>query len=136
MNISAEPLGRFEPVNARVCKGKLIVDLADRRTISVPLEWFPRLAHGTAAEHRNFTLNHYGIHWPDLNEDIAVEDLLAGRKSGESPRSIRRWLRYRSQGLKEPIPEIPLPPDLQFAVKRILAAEKRSKSKSARRRAS
>jgi hypothetical protein len=75
----------------------LTVDLADGRTITVPLAWFPRLAHGTAAERSNWRLigDGVGIHWPDLDEDISVEILLAGRRSGETQESFRRWLHAR-----------------------------------------
>ena len=75
----------------------LAVDLADGRTITVPLAWFPRLAHGTAAERANWRLigGGVGIHWPDLDEDISVESLLAGRRSGETQASLRRWLTAR-----------------------------------------
>jgi hypothetical protein len=78
----------------------LIVDLADGRTITVPLAWFPRLAHGTPAERANwrFIGRGAGIHWPDLDEDISVESLLAGRRSGETQASLRRWLRARQAG--------------------------------------
>ena len=78
----------------------LIVDLADGRTITVPLAWFPRLAHGTAAERANWRLigGGVGIHWPDLDEDISVESLLAGRRSGETQVSLRRWLDARKAG--------------------------------------
>src|SRR5580692_8798346 len=77
----------------------LTVDLSDGRTIAVPLAWFPRLTHGTAAERSNWTLigDGEGIHWPDLDEDISVESLLAGRRSGESQDSLRRWLDGRTQ---------------------------------------
>lgn len=72
----------------------LIVDLADGRTIVVPLAWFPRLAHGTPPERTNYRLigGGEGIHWPDLDEDISVESLLAGRRSSETQQSLRRWL--------------------------------------------
>ena len=75
----------------------LTVDLADGRTIIVPVLWFPRLAQGTAAERANwqFIGDGEGIHWPDLDEDISVESLLAGRKSGESQDSLRGWLNGR-----------------------------------------
>jgi hypothetical protein len=78
----------------------LIVDLADGRTITVPLAWFPRLAHGTLAERANWRFIGGGvdIHWPDLDEDISVESLLAGRKSGEAHASLRRWLQARKAG--------------------------------------
>jgi len=76
----------------------LIVDLADGRTITVPLSWFPRLAHGTPVERANWHLigGGLGIHWPDLDEDISVESLLAGRRSGETQESLRRWLQTRT----------------------------------------
>jgi hypothetical protein len=101
-----------EPVDARVRDGALSVELADGRTISAPLKWFPRLFHATPAERAKFELSFEGIHWPDLNEDIPVEGLLRGEKSGESRKSIRRWLSYRAKGQREPIHELPLPPEL------------------------
>ena len=69
----------------------------DARTRSVPLEWYPRLAHGTPAERGVWRLigRGEGIHWPELDEDISVEGLLAGRRSGESQRSLKRWLEAR-----------------------------------------
>ena len=78
----------------------LIVALADGRTITVPLAWFPRLAHGTPAERANWRRigGGVGIHWPDLDEDISVESLLAGRRSGETQASLRRWLEARKAG--------------------------------------
>lgn len=81
----------------RVNDDTLIVDLADGRTVSVPTEWFPRLQHGTTRERENWRLmgQGEGIHWPDLDEDISVESLLAGRSSGESTASLERWLRTR-----------------------------------------
>ena len=77
----------------------LTVDLADGRTVSVPLAWYPRLSHGSEAERTNWRLvgQGEGIHWPDLDEDISVESLLAGRASGESQSSLEQWLRSRKQ---------------------------------------
>ena len=59
---------------------KLIVDLADGRSISVPLAWFPRLLHATSQERDNWEVAGagYGIHWPDVDEDLSVEGLLRG----------------------------------------------------------
>jgi hypothetical protein len=76
----------------------LTVDLADGRTITAPLVWFPRLAHGAHEERNNWRLiaRGEGIHWPDLDEDISVESLLAGRGSGETQQSFRRWLEERA----------------------------------------
>ena len=75
----------------------MTAELSDGRTISVPLDWFPRLVHSTTEERRNwrFIGKGQGIHWPDLDEDISVEGLLAGRPSGESQGSLKRWLEAR-----------------------------------------
>ena len=75
------------------------VDLSDGRTITIPLAWFPRLCHGSPAERANWRWigRGIGIHWPELDEDIAVEDLVLGRPSGEGPESLRRWLAGRKQ---------------------------------------
>src|SRR5260370_4013773 len=75
----------------------LTADLADGRTITAPLAWFPRLAHGTPTERANWRLigGGEGIHWPDLDEAIRVAGLLAGHRSGESQESLRRWLERR-----------------------------------------
>ena len=76
---------------------ELTVDLSDGRTICVPLTWFPRLTHGTEAERSNWTLigGGWGMHWPDLDEDLSGEGLLAGRRSGESQESLQKWLEGR-----------------------------------------
>ena len=78
----------------------LIAHLADGRTITVPLAWFPRLLNGTMTERSNFRLigGGSGIHWPDLDEDISVASLLAGQRSGETQESLRRWLKSRGRG--------------------------------------
>jgi len=75
----------------------LTIELADGRTLAVPLGWYPRLQHGTAAERKSYRLigGGRGIHWPELDEDISVANLLAGRPSGESQRSLARWLEGR-----------------------------------------
>lgn len=77
----------------------LAVDLNDGRTISVPLAWYPRLLHGTPEERRNwrFIAAKEGIHWPELDEDISVENLLLGKPSGESQSSFKRWLERRAK---------------------------------------
>ncbi len=75
----------------------LTVDLGDGRRISAPLEWYPRLAHATRQERDNWRLigGGQGIHWGDLDEDISIESLLAGRRSMESRTSFQRWLAGR-----------------------------------------
>ena len=78
---------------------EMAVDLLDGRTIIVPLVWYPRLVHGTSKERRKWRLigQGEGIHWPDLDEDISVHNLLAGQPSAESQRSLQRWLESRLQ---------------------------------------
>ena len=75
----------------------LIVDLVDGRTITVPLAWYPRLLHGRPGERKNWRLigNGEGIHWPVLDEDISIENLLLGKHSGESQASFKRWVEKR-----------------------------------------
>ena len=84
-------------LNVAVTKDTVSVDLSDGRTISAPLAWFPRLLHATRKERENWRLvgKGAGIHWEDLDEDISVENLLAGRPSGESQASFRKWLAKR-----------------------------------------
>ena len=75
----------------------LATDLEDGRTIAVPIGWYPRLAYASDAERANFELSGagYGIHWPDLDEDVGVEGMLLGKRSAESPQSLARWLQAR-----------------------------------------
>lgn len=86
---------KAETVN--VTDDTLSVDLSDGRTLSVPLEWFPRLLHATREERNHWRLigKGHGIHWEDIDEDISIEGLLAGRPSGESRESFKRWLSQR-----------------------------------------
>lgn len=100
MNTSETELRDTLARNLSVSDDALVVDLADGRTITVPLGWFPRLAHGTVTERANWRLiaGGEGIHWPELDEDISVASLLAGRRSGESQESLRRWIESRKAG--------------------------------------
>ena len=81
-----------------VTDDRLTIELSDGRSVSVPLAWFPRLVHGTPEERGNWRLigNSEGIHWPDLDEDISVENLLLGKPSGESQNSFKKWLNKRA----------------------------------------
>jgi len=76
----------------------MTVVLDDGRTLSVPLAWYPRLLHGTSRERDKYELigDGEGIHRPDLDEDISVEGLLAGKRSAESDASLARWLTTRA----------------------------------------
>lgn len=84
-------------VKAMVTDDTLTVDFEDGRTIAVPVGWYPRLAYGTPEERSNFQISGagYGIHWPDLDEDIGAEGLLLGKKSTEGQASFTRWLQRR-----------------------------------------
>lgn len=75
----------------------LHVDLTDGRTILVPLMWYPRLWHGTLEERQHYEIIGDGayIHWPDVDEDLSVAGILAGRRSGESAASLKKWLESR-----------------------------------------
>jgi len=75
----------------------LSVDLVDGRTVIVPLIWFPRLWHGSKEERDNVEIFGDGayIHWPDLDEDLTVAGLLEGKRSEESPTSLKKWLSSR-----------------------------------------
>ena len=97
MSLSVLEVQEARAQNARVDEDSLIVDLVDGRTISVPLVWFPRLWHGTPAERANLILLGEGtlLHWPDLDEDLSVSGILAGRHSGESQESLKKWLETR-----------------------------------------
>jgi hypothetical protein len=98
VGISGTELKQVTAQNVNVTEDSLAVDLADGRTITVPLAWFPRLEHGTATErdHWRFIGNGVGIHWPELDEDISTASLLAGHGSGESQASLKRWLEQRA----------------------------------------
>jgi hypothetical protein len=87
---------------ARLNEEALTVDLVDGRTIIVPLAWFPRLWHGTPQERHHFEFVADGayIHWPDLDEDLTVAGLLAGRRSRETPESLSKWLASRKAKLR------------------------------------
>lgn len=83
-----------------VTEDTLTVELSDGRSISVPLAWYPRLVHATPEECHRWRLigRGQGIHWEDLDEDISVEGLLAGRPSSESQASFKKWLEKRKAG--------------------------------------
>lgn len=73
----------FRVVNVEINDSRLTVELMDGRSIGVPLMWYPRLANATPEQRKNWQLagGGYGIHWPDIDEDLSAEGLLAGRKA-------------------------------------------------------
>lgn len=68
-----------EPLAVRFDQDSFWVDLADGRTLGIPLAWFPRLLHGTAHQREKVSLSRVGLHWDELDEDISIAGLLAGR---------------------------------------------------------
>jgi hypothetical protein len=102
MNSSAAETQEARARQVTVTEEALTVDLVDGRTITVPLVWYPRLWHGTPKERSHIAIVGDGtyIHWSDLDEDLTVAGLLAGRRSGESPESLKKWLGAR-QGKKK-----------------------------------
>ncbi|HUT13764.1 MAG TPA: DUF2442 domain-containing protein [Thermoguttaceae bacterium] len=76
--------------DVRCDEDTLSVDLVDGRTITVPLAWYPRLLHATPEQRANWRTcgGGYGIHWPDIDEDLSTEGLLRGAPAPGSARSI------------------------------------------------
>jgi Protein of unknown function (DUF2442) len=74
------------PVGVEIGDAELVVQLADGRSITTPLVWYPTLLQATAAQRQNVILGPVGIHWPDLDEDLSVAGMLAGVKP------TYRWL--------------------------------------------
>ena len=99
MNIMAVEIRIPEALDVLLTDDTLSVDLSDGRSISVPIAWFPRLLHSTEQERNNwrFIGRGQGIHWEDIDEDISIEGLLAGKPSGESQESFKKWLAKRSE---------------------------------------
>lgn len=91
--LETEPLA----VDVEVTEEELVVRLLDGRRIAAPLAWYPRLLYATPAERQRWQLlrGGYAIEWPDIDEHIGVEGILAGRPSAETTKSLRRWLASR-----------------------------------------
>jgi hypothetical protein len=77
-----------EPVKVEFSESRMIVHLRDGRLLGVPLAWFPRLLHGSPADREKAWLSPLGIHWDELDEDISIAGLLAGR--GDMTRTSRQ----------------------------------------------
>ena len=97
-SISKEIQSKLE--NVIVSANKLTIVFADGRSKSVPLSFYPRLVHADQDERDKWKIigQSEGIHWPDLDEDISVEGILAERRSGESQKSFQRWLEAKKAG--------------------------------------
>jgi len=101
MRISAVEIEVPKVERVTVTHDTLSVDLNDGLAMSVSLAWFPRVLHASPEERKNWRLigKGQGIHWEDLDEDISVEGLLAGKPSGKSQSSFQKWLAGRSHRL-------------------------------------
>ena len=97
MNTSRVSIPIVPIKNVNITDESLTVDLADGRIITVPIAWYPRLSHGKPEERNNWRLigGGEGIHWPDLDEDISVDNIVLGQPSGESQKSFAKWLKQR-----------------------------------------
>ena len=102
MDSSAVEVQRVTALRVEITDDTITVDLSDGRTLSAPLAWYPRLSHGTPDERKRWRLiaEGLGIHWPDLDEDVSIENLLAGKRSAESQGSLQRWLEQRASSGK------------------------------------
>lgn len=98
-------------VDAEVDENELTVHLEDGRSVTTPVEWYPRLAFATGEERQEFEIvgRGRGLHWPQLDEDLSVEGMLSGQPSGEGARSLKGWKeamrerrRLRAEGTDPP----------------------------------
>lgn len=81
MSISETP----EPRKVWFDEHRMFVELADDRLLGIPLAWFPRLLHATRAQRDAVWLSPGGLHWEEIDEDISVEGLIAGRGDMSRP---------------------------------------------------
>jgi hypothetical protein len=103
MNTSAIEFQEARAQEVQIADDSLVVQLVDARTLTVPLAWYPRLWYGSPRERLNFELLDDGrlIHWPELDEDLSIVGMLAGRRSGERPESLKKWLAAREQSSRQ-----------------------------------
>ena len=78
----------IQPVHAEVEDDHLVVELADGRIISTPLDWYPLLKKASPQQRNNIELLETGLHWPDLDEDLSIEGMLAGRPAEDRARLV------------------------------------------------
>jgi len=91
MTTSAPKAGE-RVADVRLDDDTLSVDLADGRTITVPLVWYPRLLDATPAQRQNWQVcgGGFGIHWPDIDEDLSTQGLLEGAPAPRRPEAAQR----------------------------------------------
>lgn len=81
MTILEIDAGDLRVDSVRVSESELIVTLGDGRVLATPLSWYPKLQAATPEQRANFEIMPMGLHWPDLDEDLSVAGMLAGRKA-------------------------------------------------------
>ena len=81
MHISDDELEAMEPVHAACSDAELIVTLANGQKVVTPLWWYPRLLGASASQRANYELSPFGVHWPDVDEDLSIEGMLTGCKA-------------------------------------------------------
>ncbi len=108
MSISTDKRSEVLATNLRFSQESLIVDLADGRSVTLPLSRYPRLVHPTKQERENWEMlfDGEGFRWPDLDEDLSVDGFVKGRPYGEGKRSFERWLKAKNEGRGLTIPEL------------------------------
>jgi len=85
----------------------ICVSLSDGRHVTVRISWYPRLSHARPEDRAKWELigRGHGIHWPELDEDVSVENILLGQPSGEGPHSFARWKQwYEKKNPEHPAP--------------------------------
>jgi len=103
MTISGTDIKLPSVTDVSLTDERLNISLSDGRDISVPVVWYPRLMHATTVERSDWRLigDGSGIHWPQLDEDISVRNVIDGRRSVESQQSLQRWFKSRDDGLAD-----------------------------------
>ncbi len=81
MTISEREQEALEPVRAECTEDELIVTLLNGQKIVTPLWWYPRLLNATPAQRAKVELSPFGIHWPDIDEDLSVAGMVVGAKA-------------------------------------------------------
>jgi hypothetical protein len=89
---TSQPKPGERVTDVRFDEDTMSVDLADGRTITVPLAWYPRLLDAAPAQRRNWQVcgGGFGIHWPDIDEDLSTQGLLEGAPAPGGPQTVKR----------------------------------------------
>jgi hypothetical protein len=75
-----EEARQYSAVSVSFSEGNLVVELEDGRSISTPLNWYPKLLLASQEARMNYEISLLGVHWPELDEDLSVAGMLAGRR--------------------------------------------------------